>query len=183
MEMISKISRGLSFYATTLVAKILHGNKLKVDGMFRKKHDTQIILSDNGIMQFGKSVAFQRNVSLTSVGGVLTVGSGVSFNRNCIVICRKEITIGNHVIFGPGVTIYDHDHIFSDEGILPGYKHGSVIIDDGCWIAANVTILRNTHIGKGCVIGAGTTVKGDIPPHSLVTNERTLNIVPIVRKS
>ncbi len=86
------------------------------------------------------------------------------------------------MIFGPGVTIYDHDHIFSDEGILPGYKQGSVIIDDGCWIAANVTILRDTHIGEGCVIGAGTVVKGNIPPHSLVTNDRGLNIAPIVKK-
>lgn len=40
------------------------------------------------------------------------------------------------MIYGPEDTIYDHDHIFSDEGILPGYEHGSVIIDDGCWIAA-----------------------------------------------
>ena len=30
-------------------------------------------------------------------------------------------------------------------------------------------ILRNTHIGDGCVIGAGVVVKGDIPPHSIVT--------------
>ena len=86
------------------------------------------------------------------------------------------------MIFGPGVTIYDHDHIFSDEGILPGYKQDSAIIDDGCWIAANVTILRNKHIGEGCVIGAGAVVRGDIPPHSLVTNDRSLNVVPIVRK-
>ena len=180
MKMISKIFRGLNICATTLVARIKYGDKLRVDGAFRKRYDTQIILATDGKMQFGKSVSFQRNVSLSSVGG-LTIGSNVSFNRNCVVICRKEITIGNNVIFGPGVTIYDHDHIFSNEGILPGYKHGSVIIDDGCWIAANVTILRNT-IGEGCVIGAGTTVKGDIPPHSLVTNERTLNIVPIVEK-
>ena len=83
------------------------------------------------------------------------------------------------MIFGPGVTIYDHDHMFSDEGILPGYKQGSVIIDDGCWIAANVTILRNTHIGEGCVIGAGAVVKGDIPAHSLVTSGRELKIRPI----
>lgn len=99
------------------------------------------------------------------------------------MICRREITIEDKVIFGPGVTIYDHDHIFSDEGILPGFKHGSVVIEKGCWIAANVTILRNTHIGEGSVIGAGTVVKGDIPPHSLVTSDRNLNIIPIERKT
>lgn len=179
---VSKIFRGFSYFMRTIICKLRYGNKLKVDGIFRKRFDTQIIIFDNGKMQFGKNVSFQRNDSLSSVGGVLNIGTGVSFNRNCIVICRKEITIGNHVIFGPGVTIYDHDHIFSDEGILHGYKQDSVVIDDDCWIGANVTILRNTHIGKGCVIGAGTLVKGDIPPHSLVTSDRSLNVVPIVRK-
>lgn len=116
-------------------------------------------------------------------GGVLTIGNNVSFNRNCILICRKEIAIGDNVIFGPGVTIYDHDHIFTDEGIQPGYKLGSVIIEKGCWVAANVTILRNTHIGEGCVIGAGAVVKGDIPPHSLVTSDRKMNIVPIEKRT
>lgn len=77
------------------------------------------------------------------------------------------------------MTIYDHDHKFNANGIQSDFNYGSVIIDNGCWIAANVTILRNTHIGEGCVIGAGTVVKGEIPPHSLVTNDRGLNIVPI----
>lgn len=82
-------------------------------------------------------------------------------------------------MFGPGVTIYDHDHKFSVEGVKTDLNYGSVIIDDGCWIAANVVILRNTHIGEGCVIGAGTVVKGQIPPHSLVTSDRKLNIIPL----
>ena len=112
-------------------------------------------------------------------GGVLNVGNNVSFNRNCIVICRKEISIKDNVIFGPGVTIYDHDHKFSNEGILPGFNHGAVVIESGCWIGANVTILRNTHIGEGSVIGAGAIVKGDIPPHSIVKSDRTLSIIPI----
>lgn len=113
----------------------------------------------------------------------MRIGNNVSFNRNCIVICREEITIEDNVIFGPGVTIYDHDHIFSPEGILPGYKHGSVLIGKGSWIGANVTILRNTRIGEGCVIGAGAVVQGEIPPHSLVTSDRSLNIVPIEKRT
>lgn len=66
---------------------------------------------------------------------------------------------------------------------MPGYKHGAVVIEKGCWIASNVIILRNTHIGEGCVIGAGACVKGVIPPHSLVTSDRELNIVPIEKRT
>lgn len=178
MSIISKGFRKISFYIATVISKIRWGG-LTVDGLFRKRPDTQIIISDSGKMSIGKNVLFQRNVSLSSVGGVLHVGDNVSFNRNCIVICRKEILIGEDVIFGPGVTIYDHDHVFSHKGILPGFRHGDVVIERGCWIAANVTILRNTHIGEGCVIGAGTVVKGNIPPHSLVTSDRSMSVVPI----
>jgi acetyltransferase-like isoleucine patch superfamily enzyme len=182
MSFFSKIGKGLRFYTATAMAKIRYGSKLKVNGLFRGRHDTQITLEDGGSMAIGEGVSFYRNVSLSSIGGDLQIGNRVSFNRNCIIICHKKITIGDHVMFGPNVTIYDHDHIFSDEGILPGFKYGPVVIENGCWIAANVTILRNTHIGEGCVIGAGTVVKGDIPPHSLVTGNRELNIVPIVKK-
>ena len=69
--------------------------------------------------------------------------------------------------------------MFSDRGIEPGYRHGAIIIENGCWIAVNVIILRNTYIGEGCVIGAGAIVKGEIPLHSLVTCNRQLTIVSI----
>lgn len=64
-----------------------------------------------------------------------------------------------------------------------GFNDGSVVIEKYCWIAANVMIFRNTHIGEDCVIGARVVVQGDIPPHSLVVSDRTLNIVPIRKRS
>ena len=178
MDIMSKGFRKIGYLINTILSKMIYKG-LSVNGIFRKRHDTQIIISDNGKMNLGRNVLFQRNVSISSIGGELIIGDNVSFNRNCILISRNKIVIGDNVIFGPGVTVYDHDHVFSEKGILPGYNHGAVIIDKDCWIAANVTILRNTHIGQGSVVGAGAVVKGEIPPHSLVTNDRTLKIVPI----
>ena len=133
--MMSKASNGLrkiGFYVETVISK-LRWSGLRVNGLFRKRRDTQIIIDEKGEMITGKDVLFQRNVSLSSVDeGTLRIGSGVSFNRNCIIICRNEITIEDDVIFGPGVTIYDHDHIFTAEGIKPGYNIGSVVIEKGC---------------------------------------------------
>lgn len=166
----------------TLMAKVRWGGSIRIDGLFRRRRDTQIIIEGGGKMDIGKAVAFQKRVSLTACGGELSIGSNVSFNRNCILICRDHISIGANTMFGPGVVLYDHDHNFSNKGIMPGYKHGNIIIENGCWIGANVIILRNTHIGEGCVIGAGTILRGDIPAHSLVTSNRELNIVPLEEK-
>ena len=67
--------------------------------------------------------------------------------------------------------------------LFRSYKIGNIVIENNSWIGANVTILRDTHIGEGCVIGAGAVIRGNIPPHSLVTADRSVRIVPIENRS
>lgn len=183
MGVISRLFKKIYKFATTAIVKIKWKRALDLSDSFNGRKDTEIKISENGCITIGHNVWFQRNVSLTSVGGFLRIGNNVSINRNCIIICRGSIIIGDDASIGPGVTIYDHDHVFSTEGIIPGFRCGEVVIEKGCWIGANVTILRNTHIGEGCVIGAGAVVKGNIPSHSLVTADRELHIAPIVSKN
>jgi acetyltransferase-like isoleucine patch superfamily enzyme len=63
---------------------------------------------------------------------------------------------------------FDHkmDNIelpIKDQGIVKT----PVRIGPDTWIAAKVTILRGTRIGRGCVLGAHAVVKGDIPDYSI----------------
>lgn len=155
---------------------------LSVNGLLQSRFDTQITITNKGTISLGRDVMFQRGVSLSSVGGCLSIGNNVSINRNCIIVCHNNINIADNVIFGPGVTIYDHDHIFSELGILPGFKSDAVVIEKGCWIGSNVTILRGTHIGQDSVIGAGCIIKGEIPPHSLVVGDRSIRVIPLANK-
>ena len=113
-------------------------------------------------------------------GGTIEFGNGVFFNRNCTVVARESIKIGNQCSFGPNVCIYDHDHAFGkarENG--EQFRSAPVEIGNNCWVGANTVILRGTKIGDGCVIGAGCVVKGDIPADSLVTSGRELEIRPI----
>lgn len=145
-----------------------------------KLHFSSIITA-KGQVTLGTDVSLQTNTHLVVLNGAnACIGDSVSFNRNCILICRKEIQIGNHVEFGPNVVIYDHDHVYGGDGIVAGeYKCTPIIIEDNCWIGSNVSILRGTKIGKGSVIGAGCVIKGDVPPHSLVVSENKLRFMPI----
>ena len=128
----------------------------------------------DGEIKIGTNFSTNINTHITAcAGGRLTIGNNVSFNRNDIIICRDAITIGNHVAFGPNVVVYDHDHVFNEEGFENNtYKTSPIIIGDNCWIGANVTLLRGTIIGEGSVIGAGTVLKGQVPPHSVVKSTR-----------
>lgn len=180
----SNLCNGLFSFIKVLLVKLHERNRVQFGG-FRQsiKLATEIRVLHKGRIEIGK-VATQTNVHIVCVGGEIKIGENVSFNRNSMALCRKRIEIGNYVAIGPNVCIYDHDHKFGFGGIIEGaYNTGDVVIEDNCWIGAGVIILRNTSIGMGSVIGAGTVVSGKIPPNSLVTSGRQLTIDPIVDKS
>ena len=165
----------------TIYLKVRHPS-VKTEGVHSIRPGTEILILQGGKIHLGRSVMTQKRVTLSAIGGMLTVGENVSFNRGDIIVCQREITVGDGCAFGPNVVIYDHDHCYNTEGFSGNdYKTAPVIIGNHCWIGANVTILRGTSIGEGCIIGAGTIIKGNIPPHSLVTGNRELQIRPIAK--
>lgn len=99
-----------------------------------------------------------------------------------MVIYHRKITIEDDVIFGSGITIYNHNHIFTYAVIQPVYKYEVVVIEKECWVTANITIIRNMHIDEGGVIGSGAVIKDNTPLHSLVTSERELTVLPIQKR-
>ncbi|WP_442945325.1 acyltransferase [Nocardioides sp. CCNWLW216] len=48
------------------------------------------------------------------------------------------------------------------------YDVESIEIGDHVWIGANSVILPGTSIGPGCVVGAGSIVRGKFEPNSLI---------------
>lgn len=168
---------------STIWMKIRHPF-VKTNGWHYVRPGTEIIIRNGGILSIGRKVATQYRVTFSVIGGNLSIDDNTSFNRNNILICREKIQIGSRCSFGPNVVVYDHDHIFDSEQVSGNhYKTSGIVIEDNCWIGANVAILRGTHIGNGSVIGAGSIVKGNIPPHSLVKMNRELNIEKIDKRS
>lgn len=132
------------------------------------------------VIGFRVSMSANSVVSATENADI-TIGAGTGINYNTVVVARKKINIGNNVLIGPNVAIYDHNHIFNQKEQMKdlGYKTASVIIEDNVWIGANVVILKGVTIGTGSVISAGTIISENIPANSLVTMKRELSIAPI----
>lgn len=163
----------------TVLWKIRRPN-IRTTGFHIIRPGTEINLTKAGELCVGRHVCTQKRVVLSVPEGQMKIGDYVFFNRNCIVVCHKKILIGEHCAFGPNVVIYDHDHKYGAQGIMVNEFNASpIIIEDNCWVGANVTILKGTHIGQGCVIGAGSIVSGTIPSHSLVKSNRDLVIKPL----
>ncbi len=99
------------------------------------------------------------------------IGANCFFNNYCSITARKSVTIGDNCIFGENVKIYDHNHKYNDLSMpigKQGFSSKEIVIEDNCWIASNVIILKGVHIGANSVIGAGVIVYKDVPENSVV---------------
>lgn len=106
-----------------------------------------------------------------------TINNGVGdvvIGRNTLIgignVIIGPIAIGNHVILAQNIVASGLNHQYRNIDI-PIYKQeittSKIIIEDDCWIAANVVITAGVTIGKHCVIAAGAVVTKDIPPFSV----------------
>ncbi|WP_404836769.1 acyltransferase [Aeromonas media] len=120
----------------------------------------------------GKALRVRSGVSFNVTSGVLTIGNRVFFNNYCSINCHDSITIGDDVLFGEGVKIYDHDHVFSAAtGVLKNeFTTSRITIGNNVWLCSNVVILKGVSIGDNAVIAAGSVVSKDIPASCVYVN-------------
>lgn len=114
---------------------------------------------------YGNTISVDKDAIL-SVGYFFT---GVNAN----VICHHKISIGNNVMIGRDVCLFDSDYhtIFNENGeIINDDKE--VIIEDDSWIGARTMVLKGSHIHSGAIISANSMVMGDVEANRVFVNKR-----------
>jgi acetyltransferase-like isoleucine patch superfamily enzyme len=100
---------------------------------------------------------------------------GMKIGQNCLINILSFSTepylieIGDKVRIASGTQFITHDgsiRCFHDE--LPGGIFGKIKIGNNVFIGTNCIILLNTTIGDNCIIGAGSVVRGQFPPNSVI---------------
>ena len=92
-------------------------------------------------------------------------GTDIHIGRNNLFMCAlAPIKIGNHVMFGPNVTVITGDHRtdivgkymtdIRNEEKLPENDQ-PVVFEGDNWIGADVTILKGVTVEKGAIIAGG----------------------------
>lgn len=97
-----------------------------------------------------------------SFGRYVMVNEGVVFDNTA------HISIGNGVAIGHQAILLTTTHKMANGQARAGAVEArSIVIEDGCWIGARVTVLPGVTLRRGCVIAAGATVTRDTEPDGL----------------
>lgn len=127
--------------------------------------------------EYGKNVRIPAGCTFSGCENIST-GDNVFFGANTRVLTtRARLILGNHIMFGPGVTIITGNHrtdvmgkymcALTDADKRPE-DDADVIIEDDVWVGANATILKGVTIGRGSVVAAGAVVTKSFPPYSII---------------
>ena len=171
-------------YIKLMIYKIVYNSKLKCDLCIKMSRNASLRSLSKGKIVLGKNCTLSSNARVSAVNGAeVKIGTNSGIGYNDMIVGREKIIIGDNVMLGPGVCVYDHDHVYNTNSVMrdAGYKTEAVIIHNNVWIGANCIILKGCEIGENSVIAAGTVVKGKIPSNSIVYREGTLIVKEIKR--
>ncbi|NLI08487.1 MAG: transferase [Thermotogaceae bacterium] len=111
-------------------------------------------------VSIGEQVLISRNVSINSD---VVIGSYTRIMDNSHITGRTRI--GNHVFISVGV-ISANDNAFGGKGFCESVK--GQIIEDYASIGVGVVLLPGVKLGFGCIVAAGSVVKKDVDPETIV---------------
>lgn len=85
----------------------------------------------------------------------------LGYSPNSYIQAKNGITIGSNVIHAVGLTLISANHDLCD--FTKHTQNKPIIIEDHCWLGANVTILPGVHLGEHTIVGAGSVVTKSFP--------------------
>ena len=141
--------------------RVFYHKQFKLHGRIKANRFFRIELSRNAKLEIKGTLDIKENVLFAvRKNAKLEIGENCFFNRNCSVVVRESVKIGNNCMFGENVKIYDNDHLIRNGKIFQDkYLTKEIIISPNCWIANDVNILKGSTLPKGCVIAAMSLVK------------------------
>lgn len=104
--------------------------------------------------------------------GDVRIGRGSTINSGVVIYTGNGLDIGQDVLVAANCTFAPTNHEFNNKAVRireQGFQpsRGGILVEDDVWIGANCVILDGARLLKGCVIGAGSIVSGEIEAYSV----------------
>ena len=135
----------------------------------------RINISLGGKAMIGNDLYIRTGLFYTQIGnlgsrimvgpqGVLTIGDHVGMS-NATIVVDCAVTIGNHVMIGGGVQIFDTNFHSTDPVVrCSGHetrddvKTAPVVIGNNVFIGTNAIVCKGVTIGDNAIVAAGSVV-------------------------
>ncbi len=105
--------------------------------------------------------------------GKLRIGNHVGMS-NATIIADDSVTIGDHVLIGGGVQIFDTNFHSTNPSVRTGgketradVKKAPVFIGNNVFIGTNAIICKGVSIGDNAIIAAGSVVAKSVPENEI----------------
>lgn len=116
-------------------------------------------------------------------GENITVGDEFFANHGLTILDCAPVRFGDHVFIAPNCGFHTAGHPVDAPRRNAGWEYARPItVGDDVWFGAGVQVLPGVTIGSDCVIGAGSVVTRDIPPHSLAAGNPCRVLRPITKE-
>ncbi|MCF2501514.1 WcaF family extracellular polysaccharide biosynthesis acetyltransferase [Dyadobacter chenhuakuii] len=110
--------------------------------------------------KIGKNVLIRSTVKVTYPWN-LSVGDNTWIGDDTVLYNLGKISIGQNVAIAHKVYLNTGGHDYKVES-FPIFSE-EVVIEDECWITNDVYVAPGVRIGRGCVLGARSTVLQNMP--------------------
>lgn len=104
-----------------------------------------------------------------------TIGEGFFIDHGTGVVIGGTAIIGRNVRLYQGVTLGAKSLASDANGLVPKGEPRHPILEDDVVIYSWASVLGRITIGTGSVVGGNVWVTRDVPPHSLVTQAKTIS--------
>lgn len=126
------------------------------------------------VYRIGAGSVIDSFVKFKPAGGTgdIVIGERCTINSGCVLYSGNGIVMGNDVAIAANCVFAPVNHAYADKNrriieqrFMP--SKGGIIIEDDVWIGAGCVILDGAILRKGCVIGAMSLVRGEIPAYTI----------------
>ena len=162
-----------------MISELINKFKKSIKSHFSQKLlfvDSSVHCTGKNYMRFGQNVMISQNTWLNvNERGEdrIILGNNVFIGRNNFFTSGAKIDLGDYTITSVNCSFIGSQHDFQSPLIPYLFSKTEcrcvIKIECNCFIGANVTIIGNTHIGFGSIIGANSfLIDADIPPCSVI---------------
>jgi acetyltransferase-like isoleucine patch superfamily enzyme len=123
--------------------------------------------ANHGI-SIGAGVILARNTVLSCKDGDISIGDTSNLSMNCLIHSERSVVLGSGVLIAAYCYLVgggSHDFERADVPVIQQESLPSrgIVLENGVWLAARVTVLDGVRIGRGAIVGAGAVVRDDVP--------------------